>query len=536
MADLTPYIILIAILAVWIGIVYYVKKKGALSKHGVGTYGPLIMWKTQAGKRLIDRLAKPRRLWLTYAAVAKVICLLVGIFIMALLLWEATIVNRIPADRAPTPEMMLGIPGINPVIPVVYGIIGLIVGIVVHEFAHGILTRVGNLSLKSLGVILLIVPLGAFVEPDEKELTNSDRKRRSNVYAAGPATNIIVAILCALLFSSVLMSSVTAVRENPVVVGIGDDSPAKIGGMQFGMQLEEVGGQSIRTLEDFQSLAANDPGTSVSITYYYNGQNHTTMAISGLALIDVVHGMAADKAGMKAGMTFVSLNDTVIHNQTSLETVLSQTKPYQVVNASMLEYDYSASKYNSVNLTVTLSNRTEYLLRVSPDLVNASTKDRGFLGVNTAYMGLLVNSPDRIINRLMNPYANVKDPGQFISATLLFIALPFQGLAPIESPLSDLFLPTGAMAALPSGMFWFIANSLYWIFWINLMLGMTNVLPAVPLDGGYLFRDGMESLIIRLKKNATEKDRQRIAATVTYVLAITVFFLIIWQLIGPRLL
>ncbi|HVO77884.1 MAG TPA: site-2 protease family protein, partial [Methanomassiliicoccales archaeon] len=76
----------------------------------------------------------------------------------------------------------------------------------------------------------------------------------------------------------------------------------------------------------------------------------------------------------------------------------------------------------------------------------------------------------------------------------------------------------------------------YWIFWINLMLGMTNVLPAVPLDGGYLFRDALDGLVTRFKKNASDQEKQKIVAALTYLLAITVFFLIIWQLIGPRLL
>jgi membrane-associated protease RseP (regulator of RpoE activity) len=68
------------------------------------------------------------------------------------------------------------------------------------------------------------------------------------------------------------------------------------------------------------------------------------------------------------------------------------------------------------------------------------------------------------------------------------------------------------------------------------MVGMTNVLPAVPLDGGYLFRDGADSLIQRFKKDSSEKERAQFVATITYMLAIFVFFLIIWQLIGPRLL
>jgi len=534
--DYTPYIILIAVLVAWIALVIYIKKKGILSKRGLSTYGPLLMLRTTGGKRLIDRLAKPKRFWLSFATVAKVICLLVGIFIMALLVWEATIVNQIPADRAPSPQMILGIPGINPVIPVVYGIIGLVVGIVVHEFAHGILTRVGNLKVKTLGVVLLIVPLGAFVEPDEEDIVKTDRKRRMNIYAAGPAMNIVVAAICAMLFCVAFMGSVTPVRENPVVTGVGSNSPASVAGLNFASQITEINGASIRSLTDFTNLSAPTPGQMVSVSYYYSGEAKTAPVADGLTLVSIVSGLAADTSGMKVGMTFVRLNGTIVGNQVGLEAILNQTRPGQIVNATMLSYDSVSQSYVTQNLTVTLSSRTHYLMQVSPSLVSSTTKDIGFLGVNTAYMGLVMNSPNALIHRLQNPYAGVSDAGGFIGDTLLFIALPFQGLAPVESPLASLFTAGGILGALPGGLFWFVANSLYWIFWINLMLGMTNVLPAVPLDGGYLFRDAIDGIVTKFKKNATDQERQKIVAALTYLLAITVFFLIIWQLIGPRLL
>jgi membrane-associated protease RseP (regulator of RpoE activity) len=281
MADLTPYLIVLVVVAVYFAIWYLVKKKGFLAKRGVVASGIFIMWKTQAGKHFIDRLAKPERFWRAYATLAKVICLLVGIFIMALLIWEATIVNRIPADRAPSLEMMLGIPGINPVIPIIYGIIGLIVAMVVHEFAHGILTRVGKMTLKSLGLFFFIIPMGAFVEPDESDITTADRKRRTSVYAVGPATNVLVALLCAVIFSSLLMASAQPVRDNPVIMSVGVNTPAQHGDLLYGMQIVEVDGIPVHTIQDLDHVAA-DPGTNITVSYYYKGQLSSATVISGL--------------------------------------------------------------------------------------------------------------------------------------------------------------------------------------------------------------------------------------------------------------
>src|SRR5205823_926330 len=106
-----------------------------------------------------------------------------------LLLWEATLVQS-SAVRAnpPSPELLLGLPGINPIIPVGYGIFGLAVAIILHEFSHGILARVAKIRIRSLGLIFLIFPIGAFVEPDEEELRALPRRDRARLFAAGPAT------------------------------------------------------------------------------------------------------------------------------------------------------------------------------------------------------------------------------------------------------------------------------------------------------------------------------------------------------------
>jgi membrane-associated protease RseP (regulator of RpoE activity) len=82
-------------------------------------------------------------------------------------------------------------------------------------------------------------------------------------------------------------------------------------------------------------------------------------------------------------------------------------------------------------------------------------------------------------------------------------------------------------------MFWLLTNSLYWIFWLNLMIGLTNVLPAVPLDGGYIFRDGLDYLIDRKGTKYTKEKRDQLVGSISIALALTVLALILWQLVGP---
>jgi membrane-associated protease RseP (regulator of RpoE activity) len=65
------------------------------------------------------------------------------------------------------------------------------------------------------------------------------------------------------------------------------------------------------------------------------------------------------------------------------------------------------------------------------------------------------------------------------------------------------------------------------------MVGLTNVLPAVPLDGGYIFRDGLDYLISRVKKGYGKEQREKMVGSVTMILALFVLTLILWQIVGP---
>jgi hypothetical protein len=55
------------------------------------------------------------------------------------------------------------------------------------------------------------------------------------------------------------------------------------------------------------------------------------------------------------------------------------------------------------------------------------------------------------------------------------------------------------------------------------------------LDGGHIFKDGLDAFISRVKKGITDEEKERYVKTVTYSLAFFILFLFIWQLLGPRI-
>ena len=82
------------------------------------------------------------------------------------------------------------IPGMGVPIPLV-GWISLVIILVVHEFSHGIMMVYYKEKIKSVGVLLAgIIPLGAFVEQDEKTFNRLNEKKSLMVLSAGSASNL----------------------------------------------------------------------------------------------------------------------------------------------------------------------------------------------------------------------------------------------------------------------------------------------------------------------------------------------------------
>lgn len=116
-------------------------------------------------------------------------------------------------------QSYLLLPGINPFIPVVYGLIGIIIAIVVHEGTHGVLARRAHLPVKSTGLLFfLIVPIGAFVEVDEKLIQKARFRDSGRIMAGGPGSNIIVAGIALLLLLS-LVGGLSPHIYNGIYVG-----------------------------------------------------------------------------------------------------------------------------------------------------------------------------------------------------------------------------------------------------------------------------------------------------------------------------
>ena len=222
-------------------VILWLEKTGKLpaERHAI-----ILLFKTERGKEFIEWVSKFKRFWWVFGSAA----ILIGILGMVLVVFSlvfsvySTYILRELSEGA-----MFVIPGVT--IPFWEGIIALITVLVVHEFAHGILARREDISIKSMGAILVtIIPIGAFVEPDEEELKAKKRAPRMRVYAAGPFANILLAIFAGLVILS--FSSFFFDSSIVQIGGVVKCSSAE-GTLENGMILESINGKPILGIPDF---------------------------------------------------------------------------------------------------------------------------------------------------------------------------------------------------------------------------------------------------------------------------------------------
>ncbi|MGI0039612.1 MAG: site-2 protease family protein, partial [Nitrososphaera sp.] len=152
------------------------------------------------------------------------------------------------------PQANLLIPGLNPYLPITYGWVALVVTIIIHEAGHGILARVYNIRVDSTGIVLLLgLPIGAFVNIERDELAKATLKQKSAVLTAGPLNNMILAGL-SLLALFLIMSTLTPITDpnapqfGALVVSVNPGSLAESIGLSKDSVIQNVAGQEIRTL------------------------------------------------------------------------------------------------------------------------------------------------------------------------------------------------------------------------------------------------------------------------------------------------
>ena len=579
------------------GVVLYTVVMVALEDRGylpasIKLSGPITTIHTGRGRALLERLSAPTRLWRAWGNLGVGVALVTMVAMTGLVASAAYgILTRPEATPAYDPQHMLVIPGVNEFLPLSaahYIVFGLLVGLVVHEGGHGLLCRVEDIEIESLGLALFtVVPVGAFVEPDEASQQAANRGSRTRMFAAGVTNNFAITVIALLLLFGPIMASIAPVAG----AGVGDVLPgssADEAGLAHGDVIVGVNGTAVENTADLDRRLAAVQGSTVAIDLQ-RGETITvgrrlvimggspavlgnlSMAGDMLPRVEAVNGTAVETerafAAAVADRTVAELRTTggtttvpvgafvnlvsedgplaAAGAPTDTSLIVTRVGDRRVPNASALG---PALEAYGVGERVTVETYVDGERQPYEVEIGATDAGDPILGVfvENGYSSLVVDDFG------IDPYPAERfatilggGPGGFLDETTLvafviLLVLPFASLVDpgasynffgFVGEVSNFFTVVGPLEALGGGAF-VLASALFWTAWINFNLAIFNCIPAYPLDGGHIMRSAVESVVARLPI----ASRQSVATAIVTAVTVVMIGGVLAMIFGPMLL
>lgn len=228
-----------------IGLLVYLDRENIEFDHG------LIIRRTERGIKFITKIAKKyKKLLLSLGNFAIIFGVIASILGLSYLVYQTFLFKRSAGIVLPTVGSYQ-YPGPIFSVPFWYWIIAIFIVVTVHEPMHALFARLENIKIKNMGVFLFFVlPLGAFADPDEKQMNKLSSVQKLRIYVAGSFGNMIMAgifmilLVCFSFFISSIMTGNGVVFNNTIV----NTSAFEVG---LSGIITEINGTTVKSMDDF---------------------------------------------------------------------------------------------------------------------------------------------------------------------------------------------------------------------------------------------------------------------------------------------
>ena len=223
---------------------------------------------------------------------------------------------------------------------------------------------------------------------------------------------------------------------------------------------------------------------------------------SGVHVRGIVQDEGAYDAGLQPWDTIQFIDEEPVANVDAFYDVMAGYSANDSISITVMHRDGQIETVNA-----TLSDKYEYYTDLgwsSSDLETLGI-ERGdpFLGVE----GLSGSTAG--IDRLAGPLSprwegNIMQKSimvPFHTLSMMIVPFELQGVAmhPFEESLLQADDNSFAKTIGTDGLL-FLVNLFFWLLWVNILLGFTNLIPMVPFDGGHMFKDMLRGILNGVKK------------------------------------